>query len=77
MLTREQKAYIAERREAQRVPEALQVKILSGDVYTRMSRSMVTACDPDGNVRFEKYWPEKGVTLTEMEASDRVIEEMI
>ena len=73
MLTCEQRIFLKKRRATLYQPEQLEVRLFSGDVYTRLIVApRVLACDPDGNERVT-VWPKRGVTLGEAEASDSAI----
>lgn len=74
MITAEQQAFIARQQARLYHPDQLEVRVFSGDVYTRLSVHPVPtlACDPDGNERIDG-WPERGVALSEIEASDAAI----
>ena len=73
MITAEQRAYIQYREGQLYHPEHLEVRVFSGDVYIRIGVAglgAVTAVDPDGKHRPDT-WPERGVTLAEIEASTK------
>jgi hypothetical protein len=53
--------------------ETHRLRIFSGDVYAPQPDGTVIAIDPDGNIRADQEWPARGITLAEMEASDRTI----
>jgi len=69
MLTDEQRAFVAARRD-----HDVEFKVFSGDVYVKpLGRSLsCTACDPDGNER-EDIWPQRGVSLADAAVSEQVV----
>jgi hypothetical protein len=72
MLTEQQKSFLEDNLD-HLTCELPVAKIHNGDIYIRTSLGTILVCSPLGNIREEKRWPIRGVSMKDAQRSDEVI----